>query len=288
MHPPDGIAGVVRPAKRPAGWIAPGPQPRTPAHRLDLWPAAGEDLCHLSGDFRILQRVDGHRLSVDDLVTAWYAVTRVANAPPHRAVDLGCGIGTVLLFTAWRFPEALCTGIEAQEVSAGLARRSVAWNGVDDRCQVRLGDLRDPALRAGLHPAELVTGTPPYLPRGTGPESSRAQCGPCRFEYRGGIEEYCLAAAEILADTAPFVACFDARYRPRAEKAAMAAGLAVEGWRDIIPKVGKAPLFSVFSMRRAGLVTRCIDEAPLVIRGDNGRFTEAFDDLRRDMGIPVR
>ncbi|CAN92476.1 hypothetical protein sce2317 [Sorangium cellulosum So ce56] len=278
--------GVVRPARRPPGWVAPGPRPATP-DRPEVWPGPGEDLCYLSGDFRILQRLDGHRWSADDLVTAWFAAERVAHAPPRRTVDLGCGIGTVLLFTAWRFPDARCAGVEAQEVSASMARRSVAWNGVDARGEVRWGDLRDPAVLDGLAPAELVTGTPPYLPVGTGIESARLQCGPCRFEHRGGVEDYCVAAARLLAPGAPFVACAAARQRPRVEAAAAAAGLALEAWRDVVPKEGKAALFSVYALRRAEAVASCHDEPPLVLRGRNGRFTEEFDALRRTMGMPV-
>ncbi|WP_437290064.1 tRNA1(Val) (adenine(37)-N6)-methyltransferase [Sorangium sp. So ce406] len=279
--------GVVRPARRPPGWIAPGPRPATPPDRPEVWPGPGEDLCYLSGDFRILQRLDGHRWSADDLVTAWFAAERVAHAPPRRAVDLGCGIGTVLLFTAWRFPDARCAGVEAQEVSAAMARRSVGWNGLDARCEVRWGDLRDTASVEGLGPAGLVTGTPPYLPVGTGIESSHLQRGPCRFEHRGGVEDYCLTAARLLAPGAPFVACASARQRGRVEAAAAAAGLALVAWRDVVPKEGKAALFSVYALRRAGEAAPPSDEPPLVLRGTNGRFTEEFNALCRTMGMPV-
>src|SRR5690348_3440530 len=101
--------GIVRPARRPPGWRAPGPVPRA---RPDVLPGPLEDLCLLSGDWRILQRRDGHRWSLDDLVTAWVA-TRYAAPAPERIVDLGCGIGSVLLMLAWRFPEATVAGVEA-------------------------------------------------------------------------------------------------------------------------------------------------------------------------------
>jgi tRNA1(Val) A37 N6-methylase TrmN6 len=279
--------GIVRPARRPEGWVAPGPRPRTPG-RPEVWPGQGEDLCYLAGDFRILQRVDGHRWSADDLVTAWYATTHVAKNPPRRAVDLGCGIGTVLLFVAWRFPEANVTGVEAQEISAGLARRSLAWNGIDDRTSVRFGDLRDPETTAGLAPADLVTGTPPYLPIGTGIESTKVQCGPCRFEWRGGVEDYALAAARLLSDEAPFVGCAASRQRPRIVDAAARSGLVLEHFRDVVPREGKDPLFCVYVMRRPGAAQpEEKEEAPLVLRGKDGRFTAEFDDIRRAMGIPV-
>lgn len=280
--------GIVRPARRPPGWIAPGPKPNT-ALREDLVPAAGEDLCFLAGDFRIFQKTSGHRWSADDLFTAHFAIHTLARtgSVPRRAVDLGCGIGTVLLFTAWRYPDCDCTGIEAQEVSAHLAERSIAWNGLADRCSVRFGDLRDPDLREGLQNADLVTGTPPYLPVGTGPESSRAQCGPCRFEHRGGIEEYAVAAANLMAPNAPFVACAAGFQRRRVESAAVAAGLVLSGWKDVFPKPGKPALFSVFSMHRPGAGVPFVEEAPLYLRGENDRFTVEHDLARHRLGIPV-
>jgi SAM-dependent methyltransferase len=113
--------------------------------RAELWPRAGEDLCHLAGDWRILQLLRGHRWSLDDLMTAWFAAEVVAPAAPRRFADLGCGIGAVLLLLAWRFPETRGLGIEAQAVSVDLARRSLAWNGADERCEVRHGDLREAA-----------------------------------------------------------------------------------------------------------------------------------------------
>jgi tRNA1(Val) A37 N6-methylase TrmN6 len=284
--PPAATAGIVRPARRPAGWEAPGPRPRTP-DRLEVWPGPNEDLCYLAGDFRILQRLDGHRLSVDDLVTAWYAAESVAGAPPRRMVDLGCGIGTVLLFLAWRYPEARSAGVEAQALSASMARRSVAWNGVEDRVEVREGDLRDATITHGLGPADLVTGTPPYLPMGTGLLSPREQCAACRFELRGGVEDYALAAARLLSPTAPFVGCSSARQRARVAAAAAGAGLVLESFREVIGRHGKPSLFAVYVMRRPEAARICPNEPPLVVRGENGRFTEAFDELRRAMGIPV-
>src|SRR5215470_13971156 len=106
------MTGIVRTPRRPAGWRAPGPRPSAPADRPEAWPGPGEDLCHLAGDWRILQLLRGHRWSLDDLVTAWFAADVVRGAPPARIADLGCGIGAVLMLLAWRFPAARGVGIE--------------------------------------------------------------------------------------------------------------------------------------------------------------------------------
>lgn len=276
---PSPRGGIVRTARRPPGWQAPGPRPPEAAAREDLWPAEGEDLCWLAGDWRILQRLDGHRWSADDLVTAWLAGR---GQPPRQAIDLGCGIGTVLLFTAWRFPTARCLGVEAQELSFELARRSLAWNGVEDRCQVRLGDFRELADDPRF---DLVTGTPPYFPPGTGLESDRVQRAPCRFEHLGGVEDYARTAARLLAPGGRFVACEAASQAARVDEAAAAAGLRVTRFLDVTPREGKRPLFCVFELRAPDQEGARRDET-LTIRGADGKWTDAFRALRAEMGLP--
>ena len=275
-------AGIVRPARRPSGWLAPGP---TPLARADIVPGAGEDLCFLCGDWRILQRQDGHRWSLDDLVTGWFAAEAVPHAP-RRVLDLGCGIGSVLLMLAWRFPEAEVQGIEAQPLSVDLARRSIAWNGVDGRCRVMQADLREPAAVGPRGAFDLVTGTPPYLRPGTARESARVQKGPCNFEHRGGIEAYCEAAASMLAPDGLFVVCEQAAQDARVRAAAAAAGLAITRTLPVVPRAGKAALFAVYAMARArGCAVGALMPA-LVVRDAKGAWTPAFLSLRATMGLP--
>lgn len=238
--------------KRPPGWIPSGPPPRGAQGRADLSPGEDEVLSFLSGDWRIFQQRRGHKWSLDDFMTAAVAIEegrRRENV--HNACDLGCGIGSVLMFVAWGFPEARLVGVEAQEVSLGMARRSLAYNGADDRVTVRHGDLRDPSIFPEAGTFDLVTGTPPYIPMGHGTPSEKIQRGPCCFETRGGIEDYALAAARLLSPDGLFVACSGAFPKDRALAAGHAAGLTCTRRVSVIGKEGKPPLFVVTVMRRA-------------------------------------
>jgi tRNA1(Val) A37 N6-methylase TrmN6 len=252
----------------------------------DLWPRPNEDLCWLAGDWRILQRTDGHRFSLDDLVTAHTAAETLAATPPTRHLDLGCGIGSVLLFIAWRFPALQSLGIEAQSLSAGMARRSILWNGISTRCEVREGDFRPDDTRAGIGTFDLVTGTPPYFPPGTGLESGNPQRAPCRFEHRGGVEAYCAAAAPHLAPGAPFVVCCAPNQLARLEAFAPTVGLAIEYRRDIIPRTDKPPLLHVFVLRHAATARTFTQAPPLLVRDQHGQRTGAISDMRVAMGMP--
>jgi tRNA1(Val) A37 N6-methylase TrmN6 len=272
---------VIRPARRPEGFVARGPAPRAPS---ELIPREGEDLCFLTGDWRIFQKRRGHRWSVDDLVTAWCAVQAVQAQPVRSALDMGCGIGSVLMMVAWSLPTARLTGIEAQTASAALARRSLQWNGADDRVTVLDGDLRDAAVLPGDARFDLITGTPPYFVEGTVSEVPQREN--CRFERRGGVEDYVASAARWLSSEGTFVMCSAAPQRARVFAEAARQNLSVVRWLDVIPKAGKSPLIGVAVMKRTPVPA--LREETLIVRTGVGQWTQAFRTLRTDMGMPDR
>ena len=272
--------GIVRSARRPAGWIAPGPAPAGAGGRPELEPEPDEDLCFLTGDWRIFQKLRGHRWSLDDLVTAWVAVRRRDPGTPLRALDLGCGLGSVLLMIAWKLPLADVTGIEAQADRAAMGRRSIAFNGASDRCRIIDGDLRE-ARFTGF---ELITGTPPYFPRGSGTESAKPHATPCRFELLGGIESYLAAARDALTAGGEIVICSSALERDRFDAATAELGMHRREHWDIVPRTGKAVLVMVDVLVREPTSPA---RHQLVVRDHAGGWTPEFQAVRYDLGLPT-
>ena len=244
----------------------------------------------VAGEYRVLQRRGGHRYSLDDVLTAWEAAsTWEARCPRRvpRVLDLGCGIGSVLVMLAYRFPEARMVGIEAQEESLALARRSLERNGLADRVGLVLADLRQ--LPGGLpeHGArfDLITGTPPYFPPGTASVSPDPQRAHARIELRGGVEDYLAAAGAMVATGGHVVVCADARRPDRVRVGAAAAGLVALRMRDAIPKVGRAPLFTVWTLAPAG-AGEAVEVAPqFVARTAAGARTAAYHAVRAHFGL---
>jgi tRNA1(Val) A37 N6-methylase TrmN6 len=269
------------------GWARPGP---VAPGGVALEP--GETLDGLCGHWRIFQLEKGHRFSVDDLVTAWYGTTWCPRA--GRIADLGSGIGSVALLAAWRCPGAVVHTVEAQEQSLRLARKSVQYNGQEARVFPSLGDLRDPDLFAGEAPFDLVTGTPPYWPEGDRLPAAHAQAVPARLEVRGGIADYALAAAQLLAPGGLFACVFPNDQRDRALAALRAADLLCLHRREIIFKDGEPYGLDVFAAARRqdlpgdfGTRAECPEvETPILIRRTDGTVDPGIARVRLALGFP--
>ena len=280
--------------KRARGtWRPSGPTPAGDRGDPRLRPGPEETLDMLCGDWRIFQLRQGNRYSQDDILTAWFAIRSAKDLGIDigRILDLGTGIGTVGMILAWKFPAARLLAVEVQPVSAALTRRSILYNGIEDRAEVRVGDLRDQSIPGGDPLFDLVTATPPYIPPGRGVVSSRPQCGPSRFEMHGDVEDYCAAATRSMTPGALFVLAFDNRQTARIDEAAASAGLVVLRSTPVVPKEGKDPLFRLFTLRREDCPGQReglshTEEGPLIIRDRDGKWSEPYREARRVIGFP--
>lgn len=246
--------------------------------------AADETCDALTADWRVIQRRGGHRYSIDDVAVAWLATKLRPEA--RRVVDLGCGLGSVLLMVAWRLPHARLLGVEAQPLSYDLALRNLALNECGDRARVIEGDLRDPLVIEHARadgPIDIVTGTPPYYRPGHAIVSPDTQRAYARVEMRGGIEAYTLAAAQLLAEDGLFVTVIKPERPDRLIPASNAAGLHVVVSVDLVKLPGQSPFLTLAAMSRT--FTPHVRLSPIVTRDEQHNRTPEHVALRRHFGL---
>jgi tRNA1(Val) A37 N6-methylase TrmN6 len=272
-------------------WTKPGP---IPPGALGNGPAVedGETLDAISGYFRLFQLAKGHRFSTDDVLTAWYGTSW---CPSARAVlDLGSGIGTVGMIAAWRLTGARFVTIEAQEESVRLARKSAEWNGLLERYEIRHGDFREHGALHDDEQFDLVLGSPPYFPQGSGVAGDHPQKIACRFEMRGDIADYCSVAARHLEPGGIFACVFPVtpdEQHVRIKQTARDADLTIVRWRPVVLRESEPPLIGLFLMNRATdlpewMRQKAWNEPPLIIRTQNGAVHPEYSAVKLSFGFP--
>lgn len=267
-----------REARARANWTPPGP---VPPGDPDLVLQPHETLDAFCGHWRILQRRDGHRYSTDDLLAAWYACECVP--APKKVLDLGCGIGSVGMLVAWRYPEIHLSGIEAQSQSLALFRRSLRYNGVTG-AELFEGDLRHLKLQERF---DLVTASPPYWDTRAGILSQDSQKSHCRFERRGDVQDYLVSARHHLCEGGTMAMVFDGRQIERLEALIQNEGFAIIRKRMVISREGDAPLLVLLALKRQSETQEASQtEPPLLLRNREGLRSPDFRQLRALMGFP--
>lgn len=273
------------------GWAKPGPVPPGVLAPSEHPVESHETLDAISGYFRLFQLREGHRFSTDDILVAWYGTSWCPTA--RTALDLGSGIGTVGMISAWRLAGAKFVTVEAQKESVALARKSAGFNGLTERYEIREGDFREPGILRADEKFDLITGSPPYFPTDAGVKSDHPQKLACRFELRGTVADYCSTAAKHLAAGGFFACVFpiEPAQLARVEAGAKTAGLIIVRKRPIVFRESEPPLVGLFGMMRSEDLPEWFrdqswEEPPLIIRTQDGKIHPEYSAVKLAIGFP--
>lgn len=229
---------------------------------------------------------------------AWFASTYSVRA--EKVLDLGSGLSSVAMITAWRLPGAKFVTIEAQERSFKLAQKSVRYNLLQNRFEQRLFDFRDSKALSESEIFDCITGSPPYFPLTDGITSENPQKLECRFEARGDVTDYCKVAAKHLAPGGNFFLVFPLNQEQRVLQGAEESNLIILRTREVIFKEGETPLLALYQMAKredfppqlfqsrinAKLEKRGWVEPPLTIRTKNGEVHPEYSVVKMSVGFP--
>jgi tRNA1Val (adenine37-N6)-methyltransferase len=228
----------------------------------------------LSGDFKIYQPDVGQRYSTDDMLTAWMAIICNEEDPPSRFLDLGSGLCSVPMIVMWKFSQISGVGIELRENRYELGVKSLEMNGLSSRFKLLSGDLRNLELDEKF---PLITSTPPYYTDSEGPISPHDDKSAARFELNGNIEDYFETADRHLSQKGMFITVYPYQYKDRVYAASSKFKMFINKRVDMIPKVGKPPLISLYSISYSKNIEKT---STLTVRDTSGNFTDQYNQSR--------
>ena len=89
--------------------------------------------------YHIIQKRNGFCFGMDAVLLSGFAKAKAG----EKVLDLGTGTGIIPILMEAKTDAADFTALEIQEESADMARRSVAYNHLEDKIKVITGDIRD-------------------------------------------------------------------------------------------------------------------------------------------------
>lgn len=156
---------------------------------------AGERLDDLGRKgYRIIQDPKKFCFGMDAVLLSSFADTKEG----ERVLDLCTGNGILPILLEAKTAGESFVGLEIQEESASLARRSVSYNHLDDKIEIVTGDLKDASKIFGASSFDVVTSNPPYMIGGHGLKNPDDAKMIARHEVLMELEDLIRETAKLL------------------------------------------------------------------------------------------
>ena len=156
----------------------------------------GERLDDLqTGGYYLIQDPSRFCFGIDAVLLSSFA--RVKRG--EKALDLGTGTGVIPILLESKNQGAFYGGLEIQEASADMARRSVQYNDLEQKIEIKTGDIKEAAALYGAASFEVITVNPPYMNDGGGLKNEYSPKTIARHEVLCSLEDIIAASARLLA-----------------------------------------------------------------------------------------
>ena len=144
--------------------------------------------------YKIIQNPSKFCFGMDAVLLSGFAQVK----KDERALDLGSGTGIIPLLLSAKTEGIHFTGLEIQEESADMARRSVALNGLEEKIKIVTGDIKDASARFGASSFDVITTNPPYMIGDHGLKNDNEAKTIARHEILCDLEDVLRESSRIL------------------------------------------------------------------------------------------
>ena len=196
----------------------------------------------------------------------------------EKVLDLGTGTGIIPILMEAKTDAADFTALEIQEESADMARRSVAYNHLEDKIKVITGDIRDASNIFGASSFHVVTTNPPYMTAQHGLTNLYEAKTIARHEVLCNLEDIIRESARLLMPGGRFYMV----HRPfrLAEIISLMVQYRMEPkrMRLVYPYVDREPNMVLIEGLRGGK-SRMTVEKPLIVYKEPGKYTDEIYDV---------
>ena len=118
----------------------------------------------------------------------------------ETVLDLGTGTGILPILLAGKTEGKHFTGLEIQEDSADMARRSVAHNDLDERIDIVTGDIKEAFSIFKPKLFDVIVSNPPYMLADHGLKNPNDALAIARHELMCNLDDIMRESSKLLAD----------------------------------------------------------------------------------------
>lgn len=236
-----------------------------------------ERLDDLQNGYFIIQNTKNFCYGIDAVLLAGFARVK----PGERVLDMGTGTGIIPILLKAKTPGEHFTGLEIQEESAQMARRSVVYNGLEKDIEIRTGDIREAAAIFGRASFSVVTCNPPYMTGSHGLVNPHLPKAIARHEVLCTLEDVISQAARVLEPRGRFYMVHRPFRLAEIMGLMMKYQLEPKRMRLVYPYVDKEPNMVLIEGLLGGN-PRITVEKPLIVYERPGVYTDEIREIYGD------
>ncbi len=199
----------------------------------------------------------------------------------EKVLDLGTGTGIIPILLTAKTEGETFVGLEIQEESADMARRSVFHNHLEEKVEIVTGDIKEAANIFGLASFDAITTNPPYMIGKHGIANESDTKAIARHEVLCTLDDILRESARVLKPRGRFYMVHRPFRLAEILSKMVEVGIEPKRMRMVHPFIDKEPnLVLIEGMRGAN--SRMTVERPLIVYKEVGVYS---DELLGEYGL---
>ena len=227
--------------------------------------------------YKIIQTPNRFCFGMDAVLLSGFAQVRKG----ETAIDLGTGTGIIPILLEAKTPGKHFTGLEISKTSADMAQRSVTLNGLSERMDVVLGDIKKAGALFAPASFDVVTSNPPYMTGGHGLVNPDVEKAAARHEVLCTLEDVVSAAAKLVRSGGRFYMVHRPFRLAEIMGLMMKYKLEPKRMRLVYPYVDREPNMVLIEGLLGGN-SRITVEKPLIVYEKPGVYTQEIREIYGD------
>lgn len=199
----------------------------------------------------------------------------------EHVLDLGTGTGIIPILLTAKTEGHHFVGLEIQEESADMARRSVAHNHLEERVEIVNGDIKEAVNIFGSASFDVITTNPPYMIGQHGIANTSDAKAIARHEVLCTLDDIMRESSRLLRPGGRFYMVHRPFRLAEILSKMISVGIEPKRMRMVHPYIDKEPNMVLIEGKRGGN-SRMQVEAPLVVYKEVGVYT---DELLGEYGL---